>query len=95
MHPFLALLDQSGKGEEKKDQNEQREKTNLSASEGNVSAVRTPKPFSLWNIISESCSTADWIGIFVDVFKQQFLVLFVTIVIASFLGCADFNHFKS
>ena len=44
------------------------------------------KAFSIWRIIVEACESAEWLDVISRSFKQQFLVLLVTIGIAYLLG---------
>ena len=66
-----------------------------STKESNYSSpVLNTQPFSLWKIVVESCSNANWIEIGTQAFKQQLAVLLITIVAASFLGFIKFDNLK-
>ena len=58
------------------------------------SGALTSGPFSLWSIAVESCTTADWIGICAKIFRQQFLLIVTTLVIALLLGYTKFESSK-
>ena len=61
-------------------------KNEVTKDSSDVANLPNSKAFSIWRIIVEACESADWLDVFSKSFKQQLLVLLVTIGIAYLLG---------
>lgn len=86
--------DRSIKDDKNKIESEQEEDIKLRTIVDRSSRALISGPFSLWSIAVESCTTADWIGLCMKIFRQQFLLIISTLVIAFFLGYTKFEIAK-